>query len=135
MRRDLLASDEYYSARGQGTDAGFVDAAYQDLVGRNADDGGRRAFLDYLATGADRGQAADVFFNSDEYATKSVDVFYHRFFDRHADSAGLFAWKYARHYGVAIDDVVTAFVGSDEYVGRLSPVAPVAGHHDHESES
>ncbi len=53
VRADLLGSAERYSRAG-GTNEGWVDAVYQDVLGRDPEPAGRQYFLDQLAAGVPR---------------------------------------------------------------------------------
>src|SRR5207302_2003880 len=67
LRASVVASPEYYSNHGGGTDSGFLDAVFHDVLGRQVDDNGRAGFLLALSKGATREDVADVIFGSDEY--------------------------------------------------------------------
>lgn len=72
VRADLLGSDEYYQRAG-GTDRAWVDAVYQDVLGRQPEDGGRRYFLDQLASGVPREPLASAILVSSE-ATQGPEL-------------------------------------------------------------
>src|SRR5205807_4379797 len=115
----IASSGEYFANRSGGTNAGFVDALYQDALGRAADPGGRASFLAALANGASRQAVADAIFHSDEYRQDLIKSDYQRFLHRAADSGGLNGWLTALRNGMRDEDVAARIVGGDEYFGWL----------------
>ena len=115
----IASSGEYFANRSGGTNAGFVDALYQDALGRAADPGGRASFLAALANGASRQAVADAIFHSDEYRQDLIKSDYQRFLHRAADSGGLNGWLTALRNGMRDEDVAARIVGGDEYFGQL----------------
>lgn len=69
---DLLGSDEYYQRAG-GTERAWVDAVYQDVLGRQPEDAGRQYFLDQLASGMPREPLASAILVSPE-ATQGPEL-------------------------------------------------------------
>src|SRR5262249_36045971 len=63
----LIGSDEYFLNVAGGTNDGFRDAVYQDILGRPVDDDGRAGFDLALAGGITREQIATAIFSSLEY--------------------------------------------------------------------
>ncbi|MFP3905494.1 MAG: VanW family protein [Acidimicrobiales bacterium] len=66
LRADILASSEYRSVQGDGTDAGFVDAVYRDVLGRSPDATGRAYWTDRLAAGVSHRRVAHSILVSSE---------------------------------------------------------------------
>jgi len=84
-------SDERY-ARVGGTPPAFVDALYRQLLGREPDPDGRRAWLDRLAAGMTRTDVAASFYGSVESRRQRVDGLYAEVLGRPADGAGRDFW-------------------------------------------
>lgn len=66
LRADIVASPEFRSVRGAGTDAGFVDAVYRDVLGRSPDAAGRAYWTGRLAAGATHRRVAHSILVSSE---------------------------------------------------------------------
>jgi len=84
-------SDERY-ARVGGTPGAFVDALYRELLGREPDAGGRRAWVDRLRGGMSRTDVAASFYGSVESRRQRVDGLYLEVLGRAADGAGRDFW-------------------------------------------
>jgi uncharacterized delta-60 repeat protein len=84
----LIASGEFFQDAG-GTNAGFLNAIYADILGRTIDQSGQKTFSAQLAQGVSRVQIAHDLFSSTEYLTDLVDSFYSIYLQRQADAAGL----------------------------------------------
>ncbi|MEO6629900.1 MAG: polysaccharide deacetylase family protein, partial [Aquihabitans sp.] len=88
----FLSSAEAYSRTG-GTPAGWVDATYQDLMGRPADGGGLTYWTTRLGTGASREQVAAGLWWSAGAVRSRISALYLQIFNRPADGAGLAYWS------------------------------------------
>ena len=88
----FLASDEVYSRSG-GTPAGWIDAVYQDLMGRSADAGGLAYWAERLTAGANREQVAAGVWWSLGAVQARVTALYRQTLDRPADGSGLTYWS------------------------------------------
>lgn len=73
VRAAVLGSREYYEGPGEGSDRGWVEAVYQDVLGRQPEDGGRRYFLDQLGQGVPREPLASAILVSAE-ATQGPEL-------------------------------------------------------------
>jgi hypothetical protein len=91
----ILSSDEYFQNRGGGTNAGFVQALYNDLLGRNPDPAGGQAFQTALANGVSRAQVVSVIITSNEGIQDEVRQMYSQLLQRTADPTGLAAFATA----------------------------------------
>jgi hypothetical protein len=134
----LVASQEYFVNRGGGTNAGFLNALYQDALFRSIDSSGLSTFSQMLGGGADRGQVANAIFGSTEYRQDLVSGYYLRFLGRAVDASGLnlfvnlltagaqgqqplFVSDPLNHLHAFTDEAAIAvIVGSQEYLNRLS---------------
>ena len=109
-----VASDEFFKKAG-GTDTKWVDAVYQLLLGRAADQGGQSFWDAQLAAGVPRGQAALEIANSQENNTKLINDDYFHYLGRAADPGGLTFWLAQFAAGQTNEDVIAGFTGSAEY--------------------
>src|SRR5262249_43199605 len=100
---------------------GFLDALYQDSLGRAVDAGARAAWDQALATGVTRTQVAALVLGSTEYKTDLVSSFYTSLLRRPADGVGLNALVAQLLAGVSDAQVVAELVSSDEYFGSTVP--------------
>ncbi len=115
---DLINSDEYF-ASGGGTNDGFLDALYEDALGRSPDAGGRTAFDAMLAAGASRAQVADLLFSSTEYQNRLVNSMYESLLDRPADAPGLAFFSAELNSGLTDQQVVAQIISSDEFAHQV----------------
>lgn len=83
----LLASWEYLANAG-GTSGGFVDALYEDLLGRTADAGGRQFWTSAMSRGTSRQQVAEAILRSSESAGRVVAGAYLDVLGRAPDPGG-----------------------------------------------
>jgi Domain of unknown function (DUF4214) len=66
IAQDFLSSQEYQNLHGSQTNQQFVDALYQDALGRPADPAGEQGWVSALAQGTPRGAVALGFATSPE---------------------------------------------------------------------
>ncbi|HQU42051.1 MAG TPA: DUF4214 domain-containing protein, partial [Pirellulales bacterium] len=118
LDEDLVSSGEYFSSRGGGTNDGFLDALYQDALGRTPDPGGLSTFEAMLAAGASRAQVADVVFGSTEYQQDLVENMYETLLDRPADASGLAFFTAELSSGLTDQQVMAQIIGSDEFAAE-----------------
>jgi hypothetical protein len=85
----MLSSDEYFQTQGGGTNTGFLQAVYRDVLNRPPDAGGLQAFLQALNNGLSRRQVAEVILDSPEGTTVLVTNMYQKFLNRNPDPTGL----------------------------------------------
>lgn len=118
----LYGSDEYYAASGS-TPGGFVDRVYEGILGRSADDDGRRFWVDQLAQGTPRAQVAAGFYASIESRSDRVTTLFHDILDRAPDRAGHDYWvEQVQRLG---DVSLAAFLAaSDEQYRRTTGAEP-----------
>src|SRR5207244_2667502 len=67
----------------------FVNQVYQDLLGRDAEQGGLLTWTSALAGGASRAQVAAAIESSPEARTDALNEVYHRYLGRGLDPTGL----------------------------------------------
>ena len=110
----LAASPEFFSRAG-GTNADWIDAVYEAILGRGADEQGQTYWLGQLSAGRTRVDVVGSFMQSNEGLTQQVADDYMRFLGRAADTAGLAYWVEQLKQGATDEDLLTSFVASDEY--------------------
>lgn len=84
----ILASDEYFTRQGNGTNAGFVNALYRDLFSRTPDPTGAASWTQLLCTGRSRTKVATDMMNSAEYVLDEVNAPYAELLNRAPDDDG-----------------------------------------------
>jgi hypothetical protein len=110
----LLASGEYFANRGGGTDAGFVNALYLDVLGRSADASAESWVNALNSQSLTRAQVAADILNSGEGLRDLVQGFYTEFLFRSASSSELNVWVHALQNGVSQEAALAAILGSTE---------------------
>jgi len=110
----IVASDEYFAGRAGGTNEGFVNALYQDLLGRAADASGLATFVGLLSSQS-RTQVATSILTSTEYRTRLIEGFYNDLLRREPDAEGVQAWVNFLSAGGTVEQVMGLMVASDEY--------------------
>ncbi|HEV3084681.1 MAG TPA: DUF4214 domain-containing protein, partial [Gemmataceae bacterium] len=114
----LAGSREYFLTRGGGSNDGFLDAIYGDLLNRAPDAAGRAAWDHALATGTTTGQVAAAMLNSTEYRQDLVSGFYLHYLERTADKPGLDSLVNMLSLGARDEQVIAIMVGSDEFFNK-----------------
>lgn len=114
----IVSSPEYFHLHGS-SNAGFVSALYQEILGRNGSSAEVQSWVNALQRET-RSQVAMGFLTSTEYRTDLVDSYYTEFLGRPADPAGQTAWVEALASGMSDTSVLAAMLGSAEAQTRLS---------------
>jgi len=114
LEAGFVASDEFFNKAG-GTNSDWVDAVYQLLLGRAADQNGQSFWDARLAAGVTRGQVASQIANSQENNTNLINADYFHYLGRAADQGGLTFWLAEFAAGQTNEDVIAGFTGSAEY--------------------
>jgi photosystem II stability/assembly factor-like uncharacterized protein len=127
---EIVASPEYYQDHFAGAtaqsaqDGNWINAAYNDMLSRPADTGGRSAFLQILdqQEAANRTGVVHAFVSSTEYLTRLITTTYLKYLGRPAGVADVNAWLPVLRQGSAgagkpsPDEIFLAGVlGSNEY--------------------
>lgn len=115
----ILGSSEFFSDSG-GTGSGFINAVYQDLLGRPADPGGMSTWSAALGSGMSRTQVAYAIDTSNEARSDTVQFFYQLLLNRPADPGGLSTWAGALNSGSTDEQVLAAIAGSPEFYSDAS---------------
>jgi hypothetical protein len=114
LEANLIGSPEFYADSG-GTDKGWVDAAYFDVLGRVPDSPGENNWIGVLAAGESRAAVSYDFTSSQEREGERVAADYLQLLGRTASNAEIAGWVQAIQQGKANEDVVAGFVASVEY--------------------
>ncbi len=119
----LYGSDEYYERHGA-TPASFVDAIYRQLLGRAADDDGRRYWTDQIEAGVARTTVATGFYGALESRRSRVTTTYRDILGREPDRGGRDYW--VDRLPTAGDVALAAYLAaSDEFFVRTTGHQPV----------
>jgi len=109
----ILGSDEYFQLHGSNNLA-FLDALYEDTLGRSPDVVGIDAFSQMLAQGESRSAVAALVLNSTEYRTDLIESEYQTILGRKADQSGLLFFLGELSSGTTQEQMVAAILGSPE---------------------
>jgi hypothetical protein len=118
----ILGSQEYYDRALQhsGPDPlgahHFLNAIYEDVLGRPPDESGASAFSDLLLSGVDRSAVAGALLVSSEAYQHEVQSVYRTYLGRDADPDGLKRFTNALDQGAPREAIVAAILGSQEYL-------------------
>jgi hypothetical protein len=117
LEANFIASPEYYAHNG-GTDKGWIDGTYVDLLGRQADTSGE-SFWIVQAGIIGRVGVALGFAKSSESEMRHVEADYMTYLHRPSDPGGLTFWTNQFIFGGQTnEDLITGFLASDEYFQR-----------------
>ncbi|MBI2708307.1 MAG: DUF4214 domain-containing protein [Actinobacteria bacterium] len=120
----VLGSDEYFGSGTVGRDdATWVDAAYQEVLGRSADPAGRSYWVARIASGTTRTEVARALLGSGEGRRRIVRGRYLALLRRPADDAGLAYWSDRLGSGGTVEQVLAGLVASAEYAGLVAASA------------
>jgi hypothetical protein len=108
----LLGSSEYLANRGGGTTDGFLDALFQDVLGRLPTSAERASY-----GGLARDQAAMQLLASTEARTRLIQADFAMFLHRNPTDAELNLFLGQLGSGVSDEGVAAGILGSDEYLG------------------
>jgi len=116
----MISSSEYLQVRGGGTIDGFLNALYEDTLGRPVDAGTQTSLEHFLANGGTRQQVATMVFGSAEYKQDLVQIFFEQFLDRPADSSGLGFYTGLLAHGATDEQVIAIIAASPEYFNKTA---------------
>jgi hypothetical protein len=115
LEAGFIGSPEYY-ARAGGTDRAWVDAMFENLLGRAPDAQGENYWVNQLAQGASKSAVAYGFAGSVERETQRVTDDYFGYLGRAPDAAGLNYWVNQFTSGAQTnEDLITGFLSAWEY--------------------
>lgn len=115
----IIGSGEYFARRGGGTNGGWLQAVYQDVLNRGIDVNGLQTWSHDLIFGFTRGHIAQLIINNAEGFQVEVQTFYQQFLNRNADSDGLNHFVAAMLQGTRREPVIAGILGSDEYFSNF----------------
>ncbi|HWB09164.1 MAG TPA: TIGR03118 family protein [Pirellulales bacterium] len=117
LEAGFISSPEFFAHAG-GTNKAFVDALYQDLLGRPADASGETYWVDQLVAGLSRTAVAYNFATGRERESQRITDDYMHYLGRQPDAQGLNYWVAQLAGGETNEQVITGFVASDEYFNK-----------------
>lgn len=116
----ILGSDEYREKAG-GTDEGFVDAVFGDVLGRPPSADERAAFLDHLRRGGTRNQLARLLLSGSEGRSVQVKRLFLTYLRRSAKPDEITFWRDRLQSGIREETVINSLLGSTEYLALTRP--------------
>ena len=131
----FLASPEAQAHVGVASNAGYAEALYETVLGRQGDAAGLQGWTHALNTGTSRADVASSFLFSNEHiaeltpalnagvfvadqAAAEVARLYDGVLRRAPDATGLQDWTVAVHSGTSLGSVAQAFIGSAEFAAE-----------------
>jgi lysophospholipase L1-like esterase len=125
----IIASDEFYYRAG-GNDGAWLEAVYDDVLGRGAAPTSVSYWLGRLTAGGARGEVASNIVDSAEHVTHEVDSDYRLLLDQPSDAGGLAFWSAQIEHGGSNNIVAANLAASSTYfklkTGIADSVVPVA---------
>ena len=92
MRANLYGSNEYFNVQGDGDVEEYVRSAYNDILGREAEESGLDYWIGLIEGGTPRGTVADRFLNTSEARTVVIRDLFLRWVDREPTPTELSTW-------------------------------------------
>lgn len=115
----------------------FVSRLYKEILGRDADSSGLKAWADVLKSGKEQGaKVAQGFIGSEELKKRNLSddayirALYRTFFDREADDGGMAAWQKVMDSGLSRMHVFRGFAESDEFTKICDSYGIIRGYAD-----
>jgi uncharacterized repeat protein (TIGR02543 family) len=115
----ILGSTEYFSTRGGGTNAGFITALYQDLLGRAPTAAEQAAWDTLFGMGATREQVALQVLQSVEFRTRLIQGWFQAYLGRAPTAVELNFYLGRFAAGATDEEIQAAILGSDEFFGKV----------------
>jgi uncharacterized repeat protein (TIGR01451 family) len=116
----VLGSPEFYDRSG-GTDASFLQALYDDDLGRPPDPFGQATFLSALSAGVSRAEVARLIDESPEAESDQVTTDYEEILGRAPDPFGLAAWGNDLEQNGGDNVAISAdLLGSNEFATQVT---------------
>ena len=123
---EIVSSAEYFARRGDGTNAGFLAAVFEDLLGRPIDETSQARFMTLLSFGGTRAQVVEAIVNRREYRNLLVTGYFSQFLGREPASNERAELVSQIENGARFADVIAAIAGSEEYFDRVQAPTYVA---------
>lgn len=96
----------------------YVQRAYQDILGRAADQAGLSFWAGQLAGGLSRATFANALTHSDEYYQRLIATDYLAYLGRAVDNAALAFWTNQFEHGASDEQLESVLLGSNEFYQR-----------------
>ena len=124
MLASIMSRQEYQAVYGSLTNLDFVNALYQNILGRAPDTAGLNYWLLVLKFGVPRSAVIDGFLTSPEYEARSMNrvkanLMYFAFLRRTGEAPGLNYWTVVLNFGVQPVLAIQGFITSPEYLSRF----------------
>ena len=123
VQAGILGSAEFFDDAG-GSNQGFLNALYEDVLGRAVDSSGESTWMNALNSGESPANVAYSILTSTEYYNDLVNTYYEDFLHRPAEASGEAGWVAALEHGASNQDIIADITASTEYQTR-TPNAPV----------
>ena len=117
----MSGSNEFFVTQGGGTNSGFLNAVYEDALGRAIDSNGLAWWSSLLALGVGRTQVAAQILATQEYRQDVVKEAYLQLLDRPADPVGLNGWVAYLNAGFTDQFVYSGICASPEFYNKTLP--------------
>ncbi len=136
VSENFTESAEFQAKYGELENAEYVELVYTNVLDRAADAEGLDYWTGQLESGVTRGTVMALFADSAEFRTKTdglvkASMLYIGLLHRSPDEGGLTYWAGKIDSGVAYRDIMSSFLGADEYRSRLqsllTSVHPLTG--------
>ncbi len=114
MEAGFLASQEYFDVWGEGTNAGWIQSLYIDVLHREAAPAEVQAWLPSIARDG-REVVARGFLYSTEKLETDVDGYYQWLLRRPLDDVGRAGWVRAIQGGHRVEEIIAGIIASPEY--------------------
>jgi hypothetical protein len=119
----LVGSPEYFANHGS-DNLTFLQGAYQDVLGQPLDPSGQSTWLTYLNNGGSRTFVAIQLVTSTVYRTNLISSYYTTYLGRPGSTGDVAGWVMNLANGMTDEQVLTAFLLSDEYFLKTHPFPP-----------
>ncbi|MBL9123688.1 MAG: DUF4214 domain-containing protein [Planctomycetaceae bacterium] len=117
VARAIVNSAEY-STRNASNGA-FVDSLYREILGREADAGGRASWVNQLNGGTSRANVASAFLRSTEYVDRAINSLYQNVYGRRADQGSLQYYRSQVQNGQqSLASITQSLLASVDYFGQ-----------------
>jgi hypothetical protein len=118
VEAQILGSDEYFLEHG-GTNAGFMEALYQDTLNRPVDAMGAETYGTLVDWGVPRNSIALSVLSSPEFATDQLTSLFNQYLGQ-PPSPGMDNTFLLQLQAGMLDSVVADIIGSNEFFAQLS---------------
>ncbi len=119
----LTSSTEYFQTRGGGTNDGYLDALFQDILHRAVDPAARSFYDGLLAAGTPHQQVFTSIFDSTEGRRTEINDIFQMFLGRNAEIGASNTFLAALTQGATLNQVVAVVMSSSEYSPGADPPA------------